>query len=735
MSDVAHHVTRPPSAGPAASAGRRIAWSALDGQFRANCAVFDGRTGLGDALIETWRASVRGLQLIRDERGCWQVHSTLPESPGWLPGRLPHDQLCDEATLRAAWRGTVIRTIALHGLGLGYAARAIIRASEATFLQFSPHVLLYEPNLLAWAVVLHLHDWTELLRLPRVRLLAGPTAAAQLDAELADAERARPVVLHSGASWPGSGAPAALDQRAAAAEAARAARQRDLFDRLECACAARSAQHWRQRFADAAAGRTQLRILGITSRYTTVLQFTLRALLDAFAARGHAPRLWLEADDHAHFSPLRVVETIAAHDPDLVILVDHPAASFAGVVPEGLPVLTWIQDRLPHLFRPEAGRAIRPLEFVLGHGFPELLLRFGYPAERFLPAMIPTDAAALRAAPDESDADLAPYRCDVMFATHATELFEERIARMRAAYEEPLRPAFDAAVSELRDIAAAPRFNGDYNYERLVAAALRPAGQAPADHTAASTAAQLVSDLRTLADQILRERTIAVVADWAVRSGRRFRLYGRGWERRAEFARFACGPVAPGREFARACRAAAICLHAGVNGALHQRVLDGLCAGGFYLLQYRPSDWVAPMTRAIYERVRGRRPPLHLSPADLPEPHASTWAELLRNRGDDPAQGQTITPELAAILRLECELNLRPTPGALWPSAGCVAYRDADELRAKLDRFVAAPAERMALAETMRQAVERTLTYDALAERVLRFMAERLAGRGANLLS
>jgi hypothetical protein len=722
-----------------APAARRAAWSALDGQFRANLAVVDERTGLGAALLETWRASVRGLQLVRDERGCWQVHSRLPDAPGWLPARLPHDQLCDETTLRSAWRGKVIRTIALHGLGLGYVARAIIRASETTFLQFSPHVLLFEPNLLAWAVVLHLHDWRDCLNLPRVRPLAGPDAAAQLDAELADPERARPVVLHSSAPWPGSGTPVELEQRAAAAEAARAARQRELFDRIECAYLARCAPYWRKRFADAVAGRAQLRILGISSRYTTVLQFTLRALLDALAARSHATRLWLEADDHAHFSPLRVVETIAAHDPDLVILVDHPAASFAGVLPEGLPVLTWIQDRLPHLFRPEAGRAIRPLEFVLGHGFPELLLHFGYPAERFLPTMIPTDAAALRAGSEETEAELAPYRCDVMFATHATELLDERIARLRAAFDAPLRAAFDAAVAELRDIAAAPRFNGDYNYERLALDALGSAGlDAPA------AVPQLVGDLRTLADQILRERTIRAVADWAVQRGRSFRLYGRGWDRRPELARYACGPIAPGRDFARACRAAAICLHAGVNSALHQRVLDGLCAGGFYLLQYRPSDWVASMTRAIYERIRGRRPPLHLSPADLPEPHATTWADLLRNRGDDPARGQTITPELMAILRLECELNLRPTPGALWPAmipatphaaaAASVVYRDGDELRSKLDRFVDAHAERAAIAADMRRAVERSLTYDALADRLLRYLAEALAGRTPRLL-
>lgn len=720
MPNVAHAPVR---------AGRRVAWSALDGQFRANLAVFDARTGLGAAVLETWRASVRNLELVRDERGCWQVQSRLPGAAGWLPALLPHDQLCEEATLRSSWKGKVIRTLAVHGLGLGYVARALLRASHETFLQFSPHVLLYEPSLLAWAVVLHLHDWRECLALPRVRLLAGANAGALLEAELADPERARPVVLHSGAPWPDSGLPAELEQRAAAAEAVRATRQRDLFDKLECAYAAKTAAHWRRRFADAAAGPTPLRILGITSRYTTVLQFTLRALLDALAARGHATHLWLEADDHAHFSPLRVVESIAAHEPDLVILVDHPAASFAGVLPEGLPVLTWIQDRLPHLFRPEAGRAIRPLEFVLGHGFPELLLRFEYPAERFLPALIPTDAAALRADPAESDADLAPYRCDVMFATHATETFEERIARMRSAYAAPLQPAFDAAVATLREIAAPAWFNGDYNYERLALQALAARGL-----DSPHALPQLVGDLRTLADQVLRERTIAAVAEWAARTGRTFRLYGHGWERRPELAPFACGPVKPGREFGRACRAAAICLHAGVNSALHQRVLDGLCAGGFYLLQYRPSDWVGAMTRAIHERIRGRPAPLQLAPADLPEPHAATWTDLLRNRGDDPARGQTITPELAAILRLECELKLRPTPGALWPTAAPVVYRDADDLRAKLDYFTASPAERAAIAADMRLAVERELTYDALADRVVRFLADALAGSGVRLL-
>lgn len=711
---------------------RRSAWCKLAARFSANLAVFNERTGLGNAVQAVWRAARSRLQLLHSSDGNYQVFSAWAEAPGWLPGLFPHDQFNRADEFRQQWQGRVVSALVVNGLGLGHLPLAIVAATRETFLDFSARIVLLEPSLLAWAVNLHLHDWRAVLGESRVTICAGPDAWQRLEQHLADVERITLKVLDSGPAWPGSFATEQVAARIDEANVARRTLQRELYQQVCQTLAERDAEWWARRLTEAGRGGAPLTVVGVTSRFTTVLKYAMRDLLAAFAHIGHRTHMFMEVDNSAHFAPIRLLRDMQRLQPDVIIIVDHLRHEYPALFPDNIPGICWIQDRLPHLFTKDAGRAVRPFEFVIGHGFPECLVDFDYPVDRFYPCVIPTNPDQM-CDPQERAADLEPYRCDVMFATNASSTTAELHQRYREKYDDAGRGFVDAAYETLMSIVRQPEFCGDYDYEGLVALVEKEHGLAITD---GGVRGDIVGALRGMADQHLREQTIAAAARWADGTGGRFNLYGRGWEQREEYARFARGVVEHGRPLGRAFRAARISLHAGCNPALHQRVLDGLCAGGFFLIAEKPSDMAHALNQAIYTHCREKelRPPFRLAPDDLPQPQADEFARFLRVRGGHPEEGIVITQDMVLNLQAECDWKCRQRPSGVWPRYHEVVYRGADELTARVEHFLEHEDERRELAAEMRAAVLENFTYDALVRAVLAFMRDVLAGHGRSLL-
>lgn len=715
---------------PPLAPARRVPWSTLAGQFAANLQTLRTRAPeLATAVERAWSSSRSELELYHSRGDGVQVCAHRgPAAEMWRPALAPHHAYVSREALADQWRGRLVRTLIIHGLGLGHAALDIICASRTTFLQFQPLVAIYEPEPLAWALALHLHDWTRALAEPRVRLLAGPSAAAALEELLADPDRGLPALIAGGPPWPGAAPESALRDLIAAAEQRRAARTTQLVQAVAARHRDRTTAEWAACFARAAAGETRLRVLGVTSRFTTVLQHAMRDWLAAFARAGHATRLVIEPDDHAHFSPLRIAEALADFDPHLLLQIDHLQAECGLLYPDNIPGVCWIQDNLPHLFQPAAGAAVRPLEFVVGHGFDECVGRFGYPAGRFLPARMPTNPAKF-VVEGETEADLAPYRCDVMFASNMTLNFAQRLARARDRFAAagPAGLIFSNAFAELEAALRHPWFDGYYDFDALVARALTATcteGLPPAVRN------DLTNELLMLADQHLREDTVRAAAAWAAQTGGTLRLYGHGWDQQPEFAVYAHGPVAHGLPLGRAFRGAKIALHAGCNSALHQRVLDGLAAGGFLLIRDKLADTehlrFAAMVRWL-EQADAK--PTAIRAADLPQPVAD-WVRRQRFwAGLDPDGSVTLRDSHIDWWYQRMRETAADTPSGIWPDLPRVLFRDGAALAEKLSYYVAHAEERRAIAERMRNTVIEQFSYDALVAELLRFISTALRAR------
>jgi hypothetical protein len=103
-----------------------------------------------------------------------------------------------------------------------------------------------------------------------------------------------------------------------------------------------------------------------------------------------------------------------------------------------------------------------------------------------------------------------------------------------------------------------------------------------------------------------RQETLTWAADWARRTGRTFKLYGRGWENHPDLADCAAGVIDHGEPLRRALCAAQLAFQLIPSGIRHQRTYEVLACGTLPLNRYCPRDfdWLS-ITEFVQRRAEG----------------------------------------------------------------------------------------------------------------------------------
>jgi hypothetical protein len=571
-----------------------------------------------------------------------------------------------------------------------------------------------------WAV-LHYQDWSSLLADPRVQLAVGPAATAMLWDTLAGNTRLRIPrlsVIVEPALW----------------------RDGETFDTWR----ARLNGHLEARFTQSRAelaliyprptspvfspgeprglslpSDRPLRILGITSRFTTFLQYSMRDWLAAFGSLGHETRLLIEPTDHEMLTSLDFADTCRAFRPDLILMIDHCRGEYTGL-PENVPFVMWIQDRLPSIFRTEAGQMQKSLDFVIGYGFEECTTRWGYPPNRFMPAMVGVNDARFTDDPVRPD-ELDRFRCDVSFVSHAS-ITAEQIVREEAdrAGAEPARRLLDDILGRLRAIYdAGGCITEPAHIRALVESAMLDR------HVRCDIGPLLDLVIQRINNALLRHQSIR----WVVELGVDLKLYGKGWEKHPEFSRFACGVADHQSQLASVYRATAVNMQVTPFGSAHQRLFEGLAAGGFFLIRGVAGDAADMVLREIWNWCQSRRIDSATELFEQADAEAMRLFDQVKSlRGRHPAEDATI---FFAGLREAAAGEFTRSAGVLWPEFSQVAFWDRAQLQQKVKHFLAQPTERRQITTAMRRRVVECHTYSAISRRMLSFIASRLAAQNA----
>lgn len=712
-----------------------VPWESRRRRLEANLAVLKKRWPDVAALISTtWRAASSRYELVPDAAGRVNVRTRAADGTSpWLVGHADHAALAArDVKLRV--EGALPPAVLFDGVGLGWHLMEAYRQTHQTFLGACGAIYVVERDIETLAVALHLHDWREVFADPRVCLFAGAGADERFETFLqTDAHWPAPLVvcrtpgrlnqnaiqrdrahgavqsaLCSGAEPRTTRNISQGAQPPVAERAARVAQQRAaLADRLRAQIAeryaGRDAGWWAGRFGRGGTSASPLRVLCLTSRHTTFLQYSMRDCIAALEALGCETRLLIEPTPYQALDATVVLRAQLDFQPDLILLLSRMRYEMPDRLHPAIPSITWDQDALPWVFREELRGRFGPNDFLFGVKAIDATHIFGWPAARCRYAELATSERTYSHEPLPA-ADLAPYRCDVSFVSHASRPPEEEHPHVLAWLQhEPLRAVYSAVAERML-----PVWRGDGAFpgplhSEIYDAFERLRGRWPeADEFAAVHQAAM-----RLADRVLRHTALEWVADWAERTGRRFHLYGNGWEKHPRLAAFARGRADNGEELRRIYQASAINLQLMGWGFLHQRALDGLCAGGFFLSRRSLWDDWMPRLRALDARLASAGV---ATLEDFERLGAGAARDDIRAAlaavGADPRW--LANPYCAAARR---EAGLRRSTTDVFADYVRIVFDSAATFGRAAERYLANPAERGALAEAMRQAVQQGFSY------------------------
>jgi hypothetical protein len=720
----------------------------LADRYRANAAALRAGRPQFEAVAPSQPPELDGVHLFRTPAG--NVHAVRDDPAGRLHLIFPfvnHHREAEMLTLGPVREGSAVLSLGVPSPPLLQRILALRTASG-----FRPPIDIIEPDPRVLAVWLHLADMAHLLGDLRVGIFAGADALQQYERFRADHLWRQEPTLTLKNHRPDWRAESALGDVPAFHERVRIAvqtRQRALFGRQAAHYALCTAESWAARFREAANGGPPLRVLHLATRYSTVTRHAMRDLAAAFRRRGCEADVVTEPHDCS--GRIDTWSLLADRPCDLVIVLNHLHGALADQIHPKIPFVCWIQDYMPELWSDRAGPSVGELHLVIGRDRGILTTLHEYPPDRFIAAGNLTDPQTYSAEPVE-DRELAPFRCDVSYVSHASATPEQMIEEIVQESGPALGAYFSRILALLRRRLAAAGFVSLIDTYAFMLRAERESDDV--SFTPAERKTGLHPVVLGLFDRLFRHEALEWVATWADARGRSLKLFGRGWEYHPTLHRFGCGEIDNGYEIRCACQASRINLQINGYNSLHQRLLDSLACGGFVLTRFNPNDFIrrpmlelqriirqknvanlrelleptgpAPEAAECLETLRRLRQPRIALAGD---PARRREIELMREAGAFPAERLT---DEALFESIRSQRYLPHRLAGDIPGFARTTFADCRTFHAMLDHYVDDDRARRVFSQPMRRDALAHDTHDLLVERIIDHFAS-LSGRGAPL--
>ncbi|MCX5661521.1 MAG: hypothetical protein NTW19_17725 [Planctomycetota bacterium] len=468
------------------------------------------------------------------------------------------------------------------------------------------------------------------------------------------------------------------------------------------------------------------RVLIATSRFSRVLQHSARDARAGFDRMGCETRLLIEPTDFTQVSSRAVRHELETFRPDLVFMIDHLRYESGPIFPKLLPLLCWVQDDFPQLTSVKAGRSIGARDFVLTADIPTYVRDFAYPARQCIHleklTRVPERPAVWKRDGQNSGEDLA-------FVSNAARTPEEvaRDLAARVAANPTVVRAVQACCGRMIETYQQGGSLHHFHQVRSMLQGLLPerGPDAQPPEIVASWALDIFNQLN---NPLYRQQALAWIADAADALGLRLGLYGHGWESHPRFGPYARGPVAYGPDLEALARRTRINLQIVPYSCLHQRLLDGLVAGGFFLVRDHPLDAVnRRIDRFVGDHLGEGAESMAEARRRLDEPLRREFTALIEEHSR--CLGKAL-PDLLAAKRLSRAQGLEFLDRGL-PRLDEVSFDDAASVRRLIKRFIADEPLRREIATEQEGFVREHLTYEGGLRRVMRRVRTLLADEAA----
>ncbi len=462
------------------------------------------------------------------------------------------------------------------------------------------------------------------------------------------------------------------------------------------------------------------RVLLITTRKSSVLQYSTRDAAEGFREIGWEPVVFIEPKAHQVVTASKLMAVLEEFKPDLVFQIDHLRSEWRDAYPPQLPFGCWVQDHLPNLTNRDAGAAVGVRDYVLTAMPAMYVERYGYPRRQCV------DLSKLTRVPKRpaswvSDGD------DLAYVSSASEAPAEMLGQIapRYAAEPALRQLVMAAGGRMLEVYQG---GGALPTPRAVSDLLAAVEAETEIRITHAELRQEVVDVLfdRLSNLLYRQQGLRWAAGIARRLGLTLSVYGPGWERHEEFREFARGKVQYGEDLEALTRRSRINLVLEPFFSVsHQRLLDGLVAGGFLLVREHPSN---TLFQELLNFLTAHRQTAGVSSVE--EVRAVLRGEVLARFNELMGRCECLTGfgDLVDLVGgAERSGMLLAREWAL-PHLGDVSFGSEAEMEQRVVGHLADVGQRRRVAETQRMDVEGRLSYAAGMTRVVKQIGALIAG-------
>lgn len=461
------------------------------------------------------------------------------------------------------------------------------------------------------------------------------------------------------------------------------------------------------------------RVLLMVSRFTTVLKGSTCDAANAFEKLGWDVMFVSEEHDWHSQTIYTAPASIARHRPDLIFQIDHHRTSFGEAIPKSIPYINWIQDHFGHLTCVEAGRAMGPRDFALIASVERYIRAYEYPEHQCMEMRKLT-----RFISDDELPSMDFESRQVIYASTWSHNPERRAALVIEGLPDRdarrlARSLCDRLLEESR-VGIIPSLPGEVRAMARSMESELKIKLAPTlfDQTVVDVTEQLVNLL-------YRRQALFWAQQCCDELNLDLNIYGRGWENDPHLSRHARKHIAYGSPLAQATRRAAINLVLEPYVCVsHQRLLDGLAWGGFFLIRNHPShqfyvNLVRWIDRAGHPLVRNADELRHR----LDETERIQFEAFFAATSMTQVVSQDI--DLVATTSRMIRNGFVDFDQPLVPDFESVAFDSADELRDRMKRALD-PTFRARVINRQRERVYEQFDYSRGIARAIAFVRNRL---------
>lgn len=329
------------------------------------------------------------------------------------------------------------------------------------------------------------------------------------------------------------------------------------------------------------------RILFITSRFTTALQYHVKACKRATDRMHIETELLIEKDRlYSGFSSLLCEKTIACFKPDIVFCLDH--FRFEHRILDGMDNLVyvcWVQDALPLIMDSASPAKLRNRDIILNHCMTwKKFLGIGYDKRRIIDAPIPADSYIYKSY-SLSGEEWEKYGCDICFVCHVSDV-DAWIKRETEGCSELVSSLFYGVCKGYHSLVyeTGKRFFCEEEFQQYVKDVCQQVGVLMEESAVKAIAEKMYLRLN---ERVYR----LVLVDWLLDAGyTNIKLWGNEWKANPKYAAYAMGPAENGETLSKIYQASKIVVGNNMLCTSAARTWESMLSGAFYLSNYVPPE-------------------------------------------------------------------------------------------------------------------------------------------------